>query len=472
MKKITPETERKLMAVIEKTAELVGKGAQPTDAIVKAARDHQLRPGDVSLVVHAYNTGRTTRQRQDGENLFEKAAEFELADTAAVLEALYPTTVKTASAIAQDTTVSPEYSYSPQPMLERKQRWEKRAQNIDWRTLSGQQITEPAPLPSDPNHRLKVASAQVDRMRKTAEESRREMSSAFDQLGHAFMDLTTYFKRPDAKPIPVVKEAVILLHGDRGEQLMDQLILVTPTLTKLANHRVGQSLLGQSGRSRFADTIDSLDCTAEPFNLVATVMERIADYKTKEAAYKVVSEKFAEEAGKAIRPFVYPAVSPSILEPSWDETEKKAFMDAPDPLKMLGAYGIIKNTLGPVAQKLKGPDDDNKVNKAMGELNDPSHEMRLREINTQAMLQDLLLNDPVISGYDPDEVTGAFNDITQISPSVADQRMLMQGLLRKKLQQGQLDTFEQDQLLGFEDKLRRQAQPVQPMAGKSHGSII
>lgn len=469
MKKITQQTERKLMGVIEKTSSLVTEGLSPNDAIIKAAEEGGLRPGEVNLVVHAYNTGRTTRQRQEGDDPFTKSAEFELADASVILEALYPTTVKTAGTIVEDTTISPDYSYSPKPMLERKTRWEKRAQNVDWRTIEGEQITAPEAYPTDPAHRAKLAMAKIDRMRRDTEEARRKAASAFDHIGKHFMDLTEYFRRPDAKPLPVVKEAVILLHGGKGEQIMDELVKVTPQLTKLANHREGSSLLGQRGRSQFGIGVDDLDCTAEPFDKIASVVRSIDEYKGLKAAYEAAEAEFNKEAGDTIAPFASPAASPSILGLSSDERVKSAF-GMPDPLKALGTYSIVKNTMGGAADKLKGPESDKQVASVVDSLNDPSHEAKLREINTQAMLQDLMLNDQVISGYDPDEVTDAYNDIVQVSPSVGDQRMIIQGLLRKQLQQGQLDTFEQDQLLGFEDKLRKQNTPMK--AGGGDGSVI
>ena len=468
MKKITAQTEKKLMGVIEKTATFVGEGLSPNDAIIKAAQADGLRPGEVSLVVHAYNTGRTTRQRQEGDDPFTKSAEFELADTSVILEALYPTTVKTAGAKVQDTTVSPEYSYSPTPMLERKNRWEKKAQNVDWRTINGQEIIAPEPYPTDPAHRAKQALAKVDRDRITTEESRRKMAAAFDEIGKHFMDLTTYFRRPDSKPMPVVKEAVILLHGDKGEQIMDELVRVTPALEKLANHRTGSSLLGQQGRSQFM-SVDELDCTAEPFDKIAMVVRAIDTYKQLKREFAEAEATFNKEAEATLGPFASPAVSPSILGISSDEREKSAF-GMPDPLKTLGTYSLVKNTMGGTAEKLKGPDPQQQVASVVDSLNDPDHEAKLREINTQAMLQDLMLNDPVIAGYDPEEVTNAYNDIVQVSPSVADQRMIIQNLLRKQLQQGQLDTFEQDQLLGFEDKLRKQNMPMTARSGD--GSVL
>jgi len=468
MKKITQETERKLLGVIEKTAGFVNEGDSPNDAIVKAASAAQLRPGEVNLVVHAYNTGRTTRQRQEGDDPFTKAASFDLADASVILEELYPTQVKSAAAISEDTTVSPEYSFSPRPMLERKTSRIKAANDgINWRLLDGVEIETPEPLPTDPNDRLKVAMSRVDRLRLNVEEARRKKANAFGLIGDTFDQLTTYFRRPDAKPMPVVKEAVIMLHGDKGEQVMDQLVKVTPQLEKMANHCLGGSLLGVNARQSFGVTVDDLDCTAEPFPMVEAMMGQIADYKEKSAALDAAELVYDTEAGEAIAPFVEPAASPSILGTS---SERVKAASVPDPLKTLGTYSIVKNTMWPMAESLKGPSDDDALRKTLDDLNDPSHEAKLRGINTQAMLQDLMLNDPVIAGYDPNEVTNAYNDIVQVSPSVGDQRMLMQSLLRKQLQQGQLDTFEQDQLLGFEDKLRKQQTPVS--TGTGDGSVI
>src|SRR5690554_6365924 len=98
MTRLQPSTERRLLSAVEKTAELVNDGEHPNDAVVKAAQECGLRPGDIATVVRAYNTGRTTRQRLSGEGLWEKAADFELADTATVLERLYPDQTKTAAA--------------------------------------------------------------------------------------------------------------------------------------------------------------------------------------------------------------------------------------------------------------------------------------------------------------------------------------------------------------------------------------
>jgi len=460
MRKISPETEKKLLRVIDKTASLVEGGDAPDDAIIKAAMEYGLRQGDIPPVVHAYNTGRTLRQRKDGDDIFSKVADFKLADAENIMSRLYPATVKKAA--AEDTTVSPEYTYSPQPMLARKAQAEKRATNINWRAIGGEEITAAPPLPQF-DDKYEQARTKMAKLKRTTEESRRKAAAAFDQMGETFMELSGYFQRTDAKPLPVVKEAAILLHGDKGEQIFNELVIVSPSLMKLANHRIGNSLLGPACREQFSEQLDNMDCVGEPFTTVNFLVENIGEYNRLKAAAAADLDAYEKEAAILIAPFSRPAVSQSILGTSSEDAVEKTATFLDGPLQALGAYSLVNNTmLKPIADKIAPGVEraDNDEQKIMESLNDPSHEAELRAINSQATLQDLMSNDEVISGYSPDEVASAYNDIVQISPSVADQRMLVQNLLRKSLQQGQLDTFEQDQLLGFEDKLRKQNSPM------------
>jgi hypothetical protein len=65
----------------------------------------------------------------------------------------------------------------------------------------------------------------------------------------------------------------------------------------------------------------------------------------------------------------------------------------------------------------------------------------------------LLLNDDVVSGHDPKEVAVAFNEIANAAPGVVDSPAVLQALLRKRLESGQLADFDVKQLLEM-DKLK------------------
>ena len=122
MRALSKDAEQKLIAAIEKAAELVNSGTEPNAAIIKSATDANIPAGHINLMVHAYNTGRTNKQREHGENTHEKAADFHLADADVVLNALYPQHVKTSSALEREAVVSTEYAVSPRGFLTRRQR--------------------------------------------------------------------------------------------------------------------------------------------------------------------------------------------------------------------------------------------------------------------------------------------------------------------------------------------------------------
>ena len=86
-------------------------------------------------------------------------------------------------------------------------------------------------------------------------------------------------------------------------------------------------------------------------------------------------------------------------------------------------------------------------------ITSPDHETTLKNIRAQATLHDMLLNDPVISGHDPREVATAFNDIANAAPNVVDSPAVLQAVLRKRLEAGQMADFDVKQLLEM-DKLK------------------
>jgi hypothetical protein len=67
-----------------------------------------------------------------------------------------------------------------------------------------------------------------------------------------------------------------------------------------------------------------------------------------------------------------------------------------------------------------------------------------------------MINDPVISGYDPDQVLRAYSRLSEMAPVASSRGMLAQTLLRKYLAQGEvMDPFDLDQLMTIEKNIRQ-----------------
>jgi hypothetical protein len=128
---------------------------------------------------------------------------------------------------------------------------------------------------------------------------------------------------------------------------------------------------------------------------------------------------------------------------------------------MSGTANILGFDEDPAALKLK----------AVRQLSSPEHETTLRNIRAQGTLHDLVLNDPMISGYDPHEVAMAFNDLSEIAPNLVDSPGVLQALLRKRLESGQLADFDVKQLLEM-DKLRAERDMVQAATRKTQQEAL
>jgi hypothetical protein len=421
------EAEARIMGAIEKTVDLVNAGAAPNSAIIKVAQDAQLKPGEINMLVHAYNTGRTTQQRHDGEDVFEKAADFDLADPSIVLETIYPSKVKTAAEITREVVVSSDYQISPRWALARKAEAEKRAACPAVTPM----VPKPAPLPADDAFRIRSAQAIAGQARLDGEEARRVKSAAYDRLVARLDDIGQYFQTIGSVPFGWFRKQAGLLHGQRGEQLCELLAERQPILSKQAN----------DGRVR--------PSRGPAFELFNAALSQLADFAEKHAAYETLRPELEKKANEALRPFV-PARPRSVFS---DEPVKSANLwGSPFSQNVAGGYG--KSIIDSIANSVSAPNTD-AVNSVLKDLTDPQHEADMRNIRLQSNLQDLMTTDPIISGYPSDQVSAGFDEINQMAPRLAEQPAALRAALGKYLQQGRLADFDIDQMLGSENKLKQ-----------------
>ena len=114
-------------------------------------------------------------------------------------------------------------------------------------------------------------------------------------------------------------------------------------------------------------------------------------------------------------------------------------------------------------------DTSDDISSMADQIGDRQHEDKLRQIQTKTMLNDMVSNDPIISGYEQDRVLDAFNHLNQLAPRALSQRLVAQQMMRKYLEQDSaVDPFDVDQLLEIEKKLQQQNAPPRqlPVAGQ------
>jgi hypothetical protein len=420
-KSLSKEAESRIMDVLNDVAVHVSDLEHPNDAIIKAAQEHSLPVGHINMVVHAYNTGRQAKQRMSGGDPFDKTADFTLASAPAILERMYPTQVKTAAAAANETVVSDEYSHPPH-FLRHQKGMAKAAANLPPMVEQA-----PAPYPTDPNHEYNQKAAAAQRAKVASQNVRREMRSKFDELNTAFNELVGYFSTPGHTQIKTAEEHASVMQGDSVPAIFCEIRRRQPKLDK------------------FAGVDRRYEQTAQPYPLIRKIAQLTIEYRELQQNTEQVKEAEAQARsgmlpfGEGRRP------SPSIL--AGVSCSKEAGMLG--GAATMGLGGFLSN----LGRKASTP-ATKEMEDTIEELADPAHEMELQRI-AQRQQFDEMQNDPIIAGYDTEEVINAYNAISQMAPRAAGQPLAMQTLMRKYLSQGQLDPFEVDTLLGLETKLKQ-----------------
>jgi len=465
--------ERLILRALEDVAEHASGSMSPNDAIVKAASDHQIPPGHIPILVQAYNTGRTTRQREAGDDPHEKSADFDLASTAEVMEALYPSALKAAAAQRRASAVSSDYDRPPDAWykaVKQAEVFEKAAASIRPSILP-EGVTVP-PLPTDPTLPVKRAYAAAQRRQRDVENARREVAGSQDLLIASLTKLAAYFRTPGHLPLAEVAYNATTAYGVEGTAVLDHVRSHLPASF--------QKQAAYDERPTHA-----VNTHVAPYSTIRQAVTQVRQVIAANDHYVKLAQANVTQTAEELAPFVATTRSSSVLEgvsasPSsaLDPTGTQSALGASltkHANRGLGAWfrdnvfaaKMTSDIVNNVAQGMAAnrPSKNDQINKSLQEISSPSHEQSLRDIRARAMLQDMMANDEVISGYDPTEVTEAFNGISSMVPRIANQPLYVQALLRKQLAQKHLDTFDYDNLTGTEKNLKEIHRPSAPGIG-------
>ncbi len=440
MTNLSRESEKRLLNALEKTATLIAQGDHPNEAIVKIAEEEKIPSGHIHLMVNAVNTGRTNSHRQLSNDPSEKAAEFPLADAATVLERLYPATTRTKSAMYFESVVAAEYK-SPPRFLNERQRMVKATQKV----AALQPVTTRPEPAKDPDTLVKRAWGQVRRLDIDVEEKRRQVAEIREASIKLAAELRRYFKQPGHIPYVEVAENAVLLFGKQASAVLS---VVTPT--KSATKSPIKSATVESDEA--------------PYSLIRQAIKLAQSFKTSQEAYTAAVKTAQNESAALLSPFAPgPEVGHSVLA---NLSSPLTLHKVAGPIKALGSmissgFGLMPagDAAKAIGKKVIGaPTDDDK--KELSSLMDPAHEMEIRNIQSEALLNDLMANDEVVRGHNPDDVVDAYNEISQIAPYASNKKAIIRDLLRKRLSGGgaALDQFAIGDALNSQGKLREQHQ--------------
>lgn len=453
-KPFSKAAETKLLgAAKEMTAHIEANGLHPNAAIAKVASEQNLPRDWVPLLVQAHNHGRTTYARdKNGADLLEKLSEFPLAATEKVMAILYPSDILSPADEAEKTAVSAEYSQAPA--------WAKNhykaAKLAALRSVPMEKTAAAKAIPRDPDCVMTEKFRGISKLAMAADKAQQVTYRTKMAYLAAMGVLADYFKG--------AQEATFVKHAYWAEQLFG------------AAGKHAMAYVQARNRMKIAEiqppAPDGQPVTSnrEPYSLVKAAIDAgvtMVKARKKEAEAEVLRKQAHEDV---FRPFVpSPTMAPYHTSGSPRPSSKEAGLLS----GIAGGFGlgVTRGLQGTAAEMPYGQTPSELAGSLINDLADPEHEQALRQIQVRAMLTDMMSNDEVISGYDPGEVTTAYNEIASLSPRAAEQPAVIRPLLRKRLAAGSVEPFEAQQIAEIEKTITQT--DVQPKtAGVLRGNSI
>lgn len=461
METLSKTHEDELIEGVKAAVDLVdNQDKSPDEAIEKVARDNKWGKDMIRFASHAYNTGRQTAQRETGDSILDKFAEFALADPAKITSAIWPEKVKSAADDQQLSGVSADYE-SPPAWLGSRQRVTTMEKSAAADDILARQPKPPAYEP-DPTVKMAREHSKHVELQKEATEARVQVSQAHDELVNAMGQLGDYFKKHarDRLPFATVEHAVATYFPQAAKKALDYAY----SRNKMKEVRAADTQMPKT----------AVDLNAAPFTLIKECLDTGARVSRLRGFEKDAQAAVQSHREGDLAPFVL--TSPpqgdkeartlsKYLIPEDAEPEKEATF-----LASVAGSSVADKTKSILDHALSDAPTSDARRKTLGELGDPKHEAEMRKIRAQALLAEMM-DDDVIGGYEPEKVMNAYNEISQLSPRGAMQPIIARSLLRRHLQ-GTMEPFEAKEITDIEKGVSQVEAPAQSLIGQAANEIV
>lgn len=407
LKHISPENKERLVKLVNKTANYVNTGMEPTDALVKAASEGDYPSDYILRAAEAYN-GAAHLAYFKSAATDERGNSFSLADgEAAVARILNSADVgNKRAADAPFAYTSEANGYFDAGQIEDSFLFsEKKA--------AGPSFDE-----------LQKSSAALDKQEKLSVERYR---NRYNEACEGLATSIRYFKEKTAG-ISAYRRShwareMLERHGKEALDVVSLATGVSGTdCEKLAADKVGFFSLGD-------EHLSSLDSIVREFNQVNFITSKLAQAEHDAYVNSYERKQLLDTAAGIKKSDI-----PTILD--------------------IAAGDTLANTIASINP---GADAEGVQKGTLEALMDPDFVDQSNRIDKALVLHKLMKTDPIISARQPKEIQQALSEINSIAPMAAKSEPLLRSMLRRRLEAGeQIDDFSLNQMLNMEDKMRDQ----------------
>ena len=393
---MSPKKEREIVKACEEAAKLASEGMDPSSALAKVASNKGYNADLVHRMAEVFNNSKSlaVMKKTAGE---DRLVNFSLADPKKVLSIMYPSkNEKVASAVLDD---GEEYTYRERTNF--KKLAQREPQSI-------KMVDDYTDLPRDHNLVLRKAYTAVTKLAKA--ESDKKINYVHYKLAYAktISDTVTYFKKLSHQPFETFEKNALATWGDAIKPFID-------TVYKQGN-------LKAYGEKRYTGELTKVasNCGNQPLSFMRDIIKANTEF-VKAAEEYVETKKLHAETKIRVNKLAGMLTAGPVVAGSLSKMMKgkpeEAIQDltsTTDRLKDTDKDGILESS------DLLSPNDLAEIRKATLEMN----------------MSNLMQNDPVIGGYDPEIVKQHVNEIIEYFPEVHDKIVLLRSLLRRKLETG------------------------------------
>lgn len=405
--------EQTIIKAAEAIVDYVNSGDDPNDAVVRAANEHSLTREMIKRCVEAFNTSRVLSHFSSASP-DRRADVLPLADSDVVIGRVFPDLRKAAS-----TNVRSMGFVSPPDFNARRV---KEAQPIE--------VRFPPPYPGDLDAAFHRARVHLHSLRTTANMLEVDRIAACDRLADSLAKAANYFRQVPHIAFSEVETNLLGTYGPTIRPIVDVVYKAAPSEIEKR---------GSADRRARVFDVDT-----EPYRHFVAAM-RLVDGA-------VASAKSAREAARCAEKF---ASDLRALEARRMAKPSKSGRGYFDHISKQ-ASGLVPTLTGLsiIGSKINELGDKKTVDEKIQGISDPEQDRLLQAVKVQAMVNDFLSYDPVISRHPEDAVIDAYNEISSVAPRLATKPIVMRSLLARRLELGRMDPMEVEQVIAAERNMQ------------------
>jgi hypothetical protein len=447
-KRMTASSADQLASAVELAQQHLDAGDSPTDAVVKAAKALQLPREMIRLTAHAHNIAQQTALHKSADDILARLQDHPLADGQVAIERVYGEKQASLAEKQHHSVVSPVYGAPPPRIVE------KAATLAEVPALTPPKSTTPMYAAGmTTGSGIRQAIKQSRAIEREVEEAWNATFPHRDLFLRRLEKLATHFRQQN-DPF----EAFLTADHFATRVFPEKAAAVAAVMDGIAAKlQDGRHTVKRAAADGGQGGLVEAHAGVMPYCLINDVVNAAEQWVIAGDHHAELRDTMVEKIATLMAPYDHSLDdAPCVLVGHREMWNKASSGMINGMLGGAAASSLADNLAG----TRLGKSVDSLTSDARSEFESASHANDLRAIDAQVLLHDMMHNDEVLSGYDPQEIMHAYNQISDIGPRLATHSLTIRPLLHKMMSQGgKLDPHDVEQIISLDNSMARRDLP-------------